>query len=227
MPPAEMPSTNYAVRVRMSYETLATTCADWSLKSEKMLCYQHDDKKENIHCHFLLVGVYDSTDTLKRLLKTHGLLPKASDWSFKSKFKLKDGTVVDITDETIPQYITYMSKGKYEPSYNKGYDTEFLDLCKSKWVTYTRDPVYLQDYYEFIDYVNRREKVFHLIRESSPLCVATVHVYSCEWVKQKYKGFIPHVARKQIKDLKDNYCIDNHLMAWTGFALPFERTSKV
>jgi len=124
----------YAVRLRASYETLRTTVSDWSLRSEKILCYEHNDKAENVHCHLLLEGVYDSVDTLKRLMRGHAVDLKGSgQLSFKKDFKLRDGTKALMTEETIPKYITYMSKGKYDPLFNKGYDPVFIAACKAAW----------------------------------------------------------------------------------------------
>lgn len=213
-----MPRVNYAVRLRAPYVELQTTVADWALQADKVLCYEHPDKRENVHCHLLLVGVYISTDTLKGIMRRHGIALKGSGQvSFKTSFK-SNGISMDITDETISKYITYMSKGKYDAKYNKGYTQEELDACKARWITYYSKPSMLQEYDDFKQYVKDKEALF-----VAPVRCATIHVYACEFVKAKYGGFIPHIARKQVKDLKDNYCVEIGLMSWSRFALPFER----
>lgn len=214
-----MPAVNYAVRLRASYEALATTVADWATRSGKVLCYEHPEEN-NVHCHFLLYGVYDSVDTLKRDMRTHGIdLKGAGQLSFKTSFKLKDGTKVDINDETLPKYITYMSKGKYDPKYNKGYDSEYLQSCKEKWINHIRDPIHIQRYHEFIQYVFDEEKKILPVRGQAPL--SAIHCYACMFIKQK-DGYIRMPQRKEIKDLKDNYALDHDLMSWSSFALPME-----
>lgn len=147
---------NYAIRFTESYETIKTTVSDWSLKSEKVLCYQHTGSKtEKVHCHLLLVGCSITPDQLKNLGKSHGLSGKGNGyWSFKTSFKDKStGAKFPITDETIPKYICYMSKGIYDPLFNKGYEPDFLVDCKSKWkapsVQYGTDVIM---YKEFEDY---------------------------------------------------------------------------
>jgi len=79
-------------------------------------------------------------------------------------------------------------------------------------------PILIQEYDEFKQYCLDKEA--HFI---APVRIETIHVYACEFVKAKYGGFIPHIARKQVKDLKDNYCVEIGLMSWSRFALPFER----
>lgn len=219
-----MPPVNYAVRLRAPYVELETTVAAWALQAEKVLCYEHPDKRENVHCHLLLYGVYISTDTLKGIMRRHGIVLKgAGQVSFKSSFKANDVSL-DIIDATIPKYITYMSKGKYDAKYNKGYTQDFLDECKARWLTYSARPEILQEYDNFKLYVNEQESLLHAsVIARIPKNPKTIHIYACQFVKNKYGGFIPHIARKQIKDLKDNYCIDEGLMSWSRFALPFEK----
>jgi len=144
----------YAVRLRASYETLKTTIGDWALRCEKVLCYEHVEKRENIHCHLLLEGVYDSIDTLKRLMRTHGVdLKGAGQLSFKTKFKLSDGSSHTITDENKGRYITYMSKGKYDPMYNKGYEPSYILACKQAWTNYEHVSELQEQYNDFETHV--------------------------------------------------------------------------
>jgi len=101
-----------------------------ALRCDKVLAYEHvGNATEKVHVHLMLVGVRCDTDTLKNDCKRNGLatLKGNADWTFKTKDK-KYGDVEDS-----PQYICYMTKGKYDPKYNKGYTQEELDDAKSKW----------------------------------------------------------------------------------------------
>ncbi len=214
-----MPSSNYAVRLRSSYETLITTVADWALKCDKILCYEHPEKTDNIHCHLLLYGVYDSTDTLKRLMRSHGIeLKGAGQISFKTSFKLNDGTKVDITDETIPKYITYMSKGIHNPKYNKGYEQSFVDACKAAWVVIKRTSKHVDRFNEFCKYMETIN-----LRCDTMSAQTIVHYHAVKYIQDSLGGYIHYAARKDIKDLKDNYLIKMELMYYNALALPCER----
>ena len=153
-----MPS--YAVRLRAGYETLATTIGAWAMRCEKVLCYEHDDRHENLHVHLLLEGVATSVDTLKNDMRARGIdLKGAGQLSFKTKFKLASGDVVNITDDTKGRYITYMSKGKYDPKYNKGYTADYIALAKSQWVVYDNKPdhPFKSVYEDFETYVSKQQ----------------------------------------------------------------------
>jgi len=136
-----MPPVLYAVRLRASWDALRTTIGQWALRCDKVLLYEHAERHENIHCHLLLEGVSCSIDTLKNDMRAHGIdLKGAGQLSFKSKFKLRDGSTINITEANKGRYVTYMSKGKYDPKYNKGYDPDWLTIQKSRWIEYDNTP---------------------------------------------------------------------------------------
>jgi len=118
---------NYAVRITRPYKDLV----EFFDRFETAVVYQHDADTEvkRTHCHALLIGVSVSTDTMKNwVTKSIGLRPSKSDWAFVSKLKSKP-----ITED----FITYMSKGKLEPSYIKGFTQEQIDSYKCKWIERT------------------------------------------------------------------------------------------
>lgn len=219
-----MPPLSYAVRLRAPYAELAQTIGEWSLHCEKVVCYEHPEKADNIHVHLLLVNVRITTDGMKAIMRRHGVTLKgAGQVSFKAKFK-HFGMPTPITPNNHDKYIIYMSKGKHDAKFNMGFTQEFLDECKAAWVNFLTRSEKNQEYEDFKSYVEERESAFHAeTLQRNPTRPATVHVYACEFILKKYNGFIPHVARKQIKDLKDNYCVEIGLIGWSRFALPFER----
>jgi len=193
--PAEiMPPRNIAVRLTASFETLRTTVSDWSMVCKYLICYEHPEEN-NVHCHLLLTGVYCSDQHLKDVMRDHGVsLKGAGQLSFKATYK--DQTLdrkVDITDETTPKYITYMSKGKYDPKYNKGFIESDIERYKSLWVDFTREPPSYLIYKEFTskhpDLPNKSE-VLH-----------AAHAYCMI----KYKSHTRQ-CRNEISTLIDDYC---------------------
>lgn len=154
-----MPGVNYAVRLRAPVEDLRRVCGDYALLADKVLCYQHDDDKDNIHCHLLLTNVYKTDETLKGVLRKYGLTLKgAGQLSYKTSFKDPETKVkLDITDDTIPKYITYMTKGKHDASYIKGFEKEYLDERKAAWVKYEKTSPQVKLYKEFEELIKEQE----------------------------------------------------------------------
>jgi len=176
MSPAEMAPVNYAVRLRAPYESLRHVVSAWSLKSEKLVCYEHPEP-DNIHIHLLLKGVYDTADALKKVLwKTNSDIKGAGKLSFKTTFKSPQGIVTPIDDETIAKYITYMSKGKYEPKYVTGYDSAFIHDCKTAWVNHIRRSHEQSWYDAFVKRVKECEEAACIriteIEQIKPIAVA-------------------------------------------------------
>lgn len=209
-----MPPLKYAVRLRASYETLRTTVAAWALRCEKVLCYQHEDRAENIHCHLLLEAVYDSVDTLKRDMRQHGIdLKGAGQLSFKTTYKMKDGTQMIISDATVPTYITYMSKGKYDPSYNKGYDPEFIAARKAAWVVHSSPDPVEDTHRDFETYVCKALTApQYAIYEHTGPNKDLIRSLSFSYVFELRKRQWNRGTRNQWSDVYTTYCLRNNLI---------------
>lgn len=120
---------NFAVRITKPFSDLSGTVRQWAMKADKMLCYEHDNT-DKLHCHLLMLNVSVDAERLKQISKECGVFGKGNEfWSFKTKSK-KTGPVDSTTAE---RYITYMTKGRYDPKYVKGYESEYLSYCKSLW----------------------------------------------------------------------------------------------
>lgn len=197
VPNRDMPPRNIAVRLTASYETLRSTVSDWSMVSKYLIVYEHPEP-DNIHCHLLLTGVYCSDQHLKDLMWDHGVSVKGSgQLSFKATYKDKvTGRKVDITDETTPKYITYMSKGKYDPKYNKGFADEDIIAYKSLWVDFTKEPPSYIIYREFKSKYPDLHTKCDLLR--------TAHIY----MMNKWKSHTG-AMRKETSTLIDDYCYYN------------------
>lgn len=112
-----------AVRIFASYADLQRLASSWALQSEKVAVYEHiGEKTAKVHCHFALLGCRVTTERLKQLARELGhTFSGNTGWSFKTW----DGDT---------EYITYMTKGRFEPKYFTGYSKEELDVLKAKWV---------------------------------------------------------------------------------------------
>lgn len=128
---------NYAIRIRRSYNELERFSEYLNKVSSKWVIYEHPEQG-NVHIHGLLLGCTATTDTLKNQIKKalNVTTMDKTHWSFKTEYK-DDGQLIKITEDNSGKFITYMSKGKYEPKGFKGYVIEYLQERVSAWVTPT------------------------------------------------------------------------------------------
>ena len=112
-----------AVRITLPFSDLSGTVRAWALKAEQLVCYEHQGKKSGKrHVHMLLLGVVVDKERLKQVAKQSGLAGGGNEfWSFK---KAKPET---------RRYITYMTEGKNDPMYNKGFEDDYLQACKEEY----------------------------------------------------------------------------------------------
>jgi len=211
-----MPKENYAVRIRVPYESLRPTVSAWSLKAERVVVYEHPEDN-NVHCHLLLYGVYDTTDNLKKIMWKLGVdAHGGGQLSFKVNYKDKSKTVIPITDETVAKYITYMSKGQYEPKYFNYYSQEYLDECKSKWVTYKAESIHEKLYSEYIIWLNQNKKILNMTN-------AELKISAIDFSKIKH-GVISLAARRDAAMLIATYKWE--VLNDKNIMLPFDLPEK-
>lgn len=118
---------DYFCRIRVPYEKFSPVASLMSEKCERLIIYEHNDDPNNIHIHFYIQACQVSTDTLKNYCKRHGITggKKGSNWSFK------------LARDT--GCIKYMTKGKYEPKFVKGFTDDEVAEHKSLWED--REPI--------------------------------------------------------------------------------------
>ena len=118
-----MPPASFAVRITRPYSDLSGMFHVWSLQCEKLLVYQHTGSQtELVHCHALIVNLRVTKERLKQLSVVPGRpLNGNQDWSFKT------------AKETTDKYVTYMSKGQYDPLYVMGFELDYLNRMKAEW----------------------------------------------------------------------------------------------
>lgn len=134
-PRVEVPGTmtNFAVRITLPFFDLSGALRAWALKADTILVYEHlGGKTEKVHIHALLMGCNATDETLKNIIKSHGIthLSGNGDWSFKTKHK----ELGPLTDATKDGFVTYMSKGQLMPLYNKGFTDDYLMEMRDRWV---------------------------------------------------------------------------------------------
>lgn len=107
-------------------------CKRFSTEAESALFYLHPIKdstgKELPHIHGLIYNWSKSDDTFRnQIKKAHNV--KGTQLAVSNTYER--GTKMNV--EHIGKYITYMSKGKFEPLYNKAFDDEMIVKLKSEW----------------------------------------------------------------------------------------------
>lgn len=127
----EVPGTmfNFAVRITLPFSDVSGAVRSWAMKADKLLCYEHTDT-DTLHCHLLMLNTSVDAEALKVIAKKVGVDGKGNQfWSFKTKSK-RTGPVSELT---AGRYITYMSKGRFDPKYVKDFDQEYLLDMKAAW----------------------------------------------------------------------------------------------
>jgi len=108
------------VRISYPYDRVKEALAKIANESASFVVYEHNDKVENVHIHFLSVGPKISTDTMKNYIRQCVGKVDKTKWSFK--------TATDMN------CITYMTKGTLDPVFQKGFTQEELIEYRGKWV---------------------------------------------------------------------------------------------
>jgi len=207
MPPGRM--TDYAIRLRVSWKEFEASMGDWGLLTKNAVVYEHPEPG-NIHCHVLLTGVHCSEETLKNVMRGHNLKLKGNEqWSFKTSFKNPQKEKIEITPETWPKYISYMSKGKYDPKYVQGISTEIIDGCKASWVDYTTKPKAYLVYLAFMGTIEAKET----------LTLNEIKIEAHVYCMNKYKSHTRQ-CRNEMSQLIDDYCYYKNVKK--EYKMPFQ-----
>jgi len=116
----------------VSQDDTVELCKRLSEKAEKSLFYLHPIKdstgKELPHIHGLVCNWSQHPDTYRnQIKKTHNV--KGTQLAVSNTYER--GT--KMCEEHIDKYVTYMSKGKFEPLYNKGFADDWIGKRKCEW----------------------------------------------------------------------------------------------
>lgn len=106
-------------RITVSYDDLAGFIEKFSDDCDKLIVYEHEGTRT--HIHFYAVSCRIKTDAIKTRIKKylHVTEWNKSNWSFKS------------ADDS--GCIVYMSKGRLDPRYVKGFTQDEIEGYKGRW----------------------------------------------------------------------------------------------
>lgn len=130
-----MPLFIHAPRVKVDYATAKDFIQAWSDKCQKIIVYEHpaDESVSETHIHVLIMGCEVKQEQLSRIYYKFLSSDERKGnqlWAWEHKKWKANHPGQDYNDEMI----TYMSKGKFDPMYVKGFDNELIALRKSQWV---------------------------------------------------------------------------------------------
>lgn len=113
---------DYFVRITHSYEAIAQLVSLWALRSERLAVFEHTGTKtEKIHCHILILGSVLQKKQLRNIGSEIVMLKGNEFCSFKECISWETPVV-------------YMTKGKLDAKYLKGWTQADVDMWKSRWV---------------------------------------------------------------------------------------------
>lgn len=112
---------DYFIRITRSFSDVSGLVATWASRASQVAVYEHiGDKTEKTHIHLVVLGSEICSKQMKNLVG-HYHLSGNKDWTFKDY----DGDDMGMV---------YMSKGKLDPKFLKGWTVQDADLWKSQWV---------------------------------------------------------------------------------------------
>lgn len=123
---------------KIYFETLDVSLEDViqfvkKLKFEKQIWYFHPygNKGKGPHVHALVAGGTVIDDSIRNAIKKFIPRLKEIKQSFAVSNTFERGTKMN--EDNIGKYVTYMSKGKYDPVYNDGFESDWVDVKKHEW----------------------------------------------------------------------------------------------
>jgi len=113
---------DYMVRITHSFQDASGVVALWAARADKMVVYEHiGEATEKIHVHLVIAGSSIDKKQLRNIAMATGLPLKGNEYCSFKKF---DGNTIAMI---------YCTKGKFNPSFIKGYTPAEADKWKSLW----------------------------------------------------------------------------------------------
>lgn len=124
---------NFAFRITVAYDDLGLGLLALYDMSEKIAIYEHDADEDvnRTHIHGLIMGCNRKEDTVRT--KFFKGIYESTDYELKTKYQDKNKRWWPVDDK----YITYMSKGRLQPQYVKGYSFEETEEFRKQWVDFS------------------------------------------------------------------------------------------
>jgi len=191
---------NFAVRITTTTENVKRIMGAWSKVCDKLLAYEHIETGK-IHSHLLIMGCTQTSENLKNLARANGVsLSGNGQWTFKTGYKDKHSkTRVPLTENTMAKYITYMSKGRYDAYYNKGFEVEYLNEKKSEWEApnpnKSKDAVVYEEFAKIMS-----------VDQNDDLTYSQVCGMARKYAIDRHGAIVNQVAMKEAAMLARTYC---------------------
>lgn len=172
-----------------------------------MLVYEHvGSVTEKVHIHLVIVEADTGKKWLRELGSRHGINLKGNKFC---SFKEFDG------NETA---MVYMTKGVYEPSFNKGFDPADIARWKSQWVDKPKSRDAMIYEHAFGDAEYNKEMYENWIKDHPIDPKEVCHQF--KWVKAKSyttalmnNGYIVNLKTiNEYKMLVYTYCARNNVL---------------
>jgi len=185
----------YAVRISLGQENVHSILSKWEPHCSQIIAYEHVDGNRT-HCHMLVWGCDVTSERLKQI---SGRTERGNTfWNFKT---------MDPDDlEGHETYITYMSKGQYDPFYNSSewsWSWKDLEKLKANWKEPVKPVKKLdsnQRYQEFEDIVRAMPPEQRSDKTWIKLHARTHLLKFHTWMKPQYyndlKGYVETYAHK-------------------------------
>lgn len=118
-----------------SYDDAIKLITELSELSSKCVWYYHPNGKEGKgpHFHGLVFGYPKTDETCRNTIKKTLNLEGAGTFAVSDKLPKKMGGK-KMTELLTPTYITYMSKGIFDPVYVSSYENSYIELLKTYWI---------------------------------------------------------------------------------------------
>jgi len=118
---------NFAIRYDGSWtDTSLAVISEIVTRCEKAVFYEHPATPQKVvHIHGLIWGWTKKEDTLRNILKR---IKGQGSYECKQKIRPRDKNSPPVNE----QYIRYMTKGKFDPEYVKGFSDELIAEEKAK-----------------------------------------------------------------------------------------------
>jgi len=212
-----MPS--YFVRITHAYEIAKPIVTLWAMRCDSMLVYEHSQAtgtaKGQTHIHIILVNTSVDKKQLRNIAATTGV---PSNGNQNMSFKAYDGG---------NKPITYMSKGKIDPSYNKGYDADVILSAKLEWVEpkdYVKASSWKALYLEYKPYAPTIQKIDWEAWANSRVDTqptldnfTPLDTHARTWLSKKLEGIWCPQYTNMLKCIVNSHCWQNNIKIPAGW----------
>jgi len=197
---------SWAVRITLNAVELAQTIQNWNAHCTQIIAYEHPSPPAaRTHCHLLLINCRVTPQRLKQL---SGRDERGNHfWNFKRIQTPVRGDPLTWADTD--KYITYMTKGRYDPQYvgtQHYYEWNMLEERKLQWVEppiIQRKLTTLERYNEFKKHIREMPLEHRADRD-----LIRVHARAILWAHHK---MINQQYRNDMANFVDSYCFEFRL----------------